>query len=601
MHPCTERRILSGGLLAIVVLAALVAAGFLLSGELLRWFVAGGGVFLGGLVLMLLLTVRREAELTRRASGDARIERTRSEQLMKRFFDGNPDASFVLNAAGRFESANFAGLMLLGDMGLDSLDRVSWRECWQGSQQRNAVAAFDAARNGGEGSFQADCYVRSGLRLALEFTLTPFTDTFGRPSQVLVVARNNSAVVAAEEKFRVMYETSSGAFFIFDGAAIVDCNHAAVEILRCATKEQVMSMSADEIAPAVQPDGVSSADKREELWRLANDTGYFRYEWNARRIDGEEFPVEVSVAPINFNGNSMLLASWTDLSERRSAERALKDSEERFIAFMNHSPTLCFIKDDHGRFLFINEVMAEAFDTSMDEMLGKNDYDWLPLESARAVTQYDRRILETGKAAQQIEVITRGDGKEYEWLVVKFPIVTPERRMIGGIGVDIREQRRAERALKMSEAQFRELFDDAPVAYHELDREGRITRTNKTELVLLGYERKEMVGLPLADFVVEREVRESIAAKLAGNAFPDDGYQCTFRRKDGSLVPALVTDRLLRDASGEITGLRCTMQDISELKAPSVISARPRRNTGRFSRMPSRESSRSRQRTNTSA
>ena len=567
MDPSTDRASLTGGLVAAASLLVLLPVGIFLPSEYSRWALLAGCVLLSGIIFAMGRMVKRESGLRQRVSIEAEIDRLRSEDLLKRFFDGNPDASFVLSASGRFESANFAGLMLMGDMGLESIDRLDWRDLWHGSQQRTAVAAFEAARTGGTGTFEAECAIRSANRMVLEITLSPFVDAFGRTSQVLVVARDKSALNAAEDKFRVMYETSAAAFFIFDGATIVDCNHAAAEILRCNSKEQVVSMSADSIAPPSQPDGCSSVERREELWRLAYETGYFRYEWNALRIDGEEFPVEVVIAPISLNGVSMLLASWTDLSERRNAERALKDSEERFIAFMNHSPTLCFIKDDHGRFLFINEVMAEAFETSMDEMHGKNDFDWLPLESARAVTRYDRRILESGKAAQQIEVITRGDGKEYEWLVVKFPIVTPERRMIGGIGVDIREQRRAERALKMSEAQFRELFDDAPVAYHELDRDGRISRVNTTELVLLGYERHEMVGCLLADFVVEQDVRDSIAAKLLGNAQPDEGYQCTFRKKDGSLSPALVTDRLLRDGAGRIVGLRCTMQDISELKA----------------------------------
>jgi PAS domain S-box-containing protein len=258
---------------------------------------------------------------------------------------------------------------------------------------------------------------------------------------------------------------------------------------------------------------------------------------------------------------------WSDLTERKQAESALRESEERFQAFMGHSPTLCFIKDEQGRIVFINPAMADAFGVKIDEMVGRNDFDWLPLEAARAVIDYDHRVLVSNVAAQQIETITTGDGKTHEWLMIKFPIPSAGgRKLLGGIGIDVQEQRRTERALKQREATFRDLFDDAPVAYHELNTDGRITRVNKTELALLGYRSDEMVGRPVWDFVVEAASQQVITRKLAGGANMEEVYQRTFRRKDGSLFPVLVRDRLIRDSVGVITGLRSTMQDISDLK-----------------------------------
>ena len=112
---------------------------------------------------------------------------------------------------------------------------------------------------------------------------------------------------------------------------------------------------------------------------------------------------------------------------------------------MDHSPTLCFIKDEHGRMAFMNREMAGSYGVSVEEMLGKSDFDWLPLETARMVMDYDRRILETNRASQQIEVVTAADGKTCEWLVVKFPMANSTgRKFLGGIGVNVMEQRRAE-------------------------------------------------------------------------------------------------------------------------------------------------------------
>jgi len=118
--------------------------------------------------------------------------------------------------------------------------------------------------------------------------------------------------------------------------------------------------------------------------------------------------------------------------------------------------------------------------------------------------------------------------------------------------------------LRENEARLRELFDQAPVGYHELDTEGRITRVNRTELEMLGYTQQEMLGRPAWEFVVEAEAsRRAIEAKMAGTAPPDQALQRTLRRKDGTTLPVLIEDRLLWDEQGGIAGIRSTIQDIT--------------------------------------
>ena len=127
-------------------------------------------------------------------------------------------------------------------------------------------------------------------------------------------------------------------------------------------------------------------------------------------------------------------------------------------------------------------------------------------------------------------------------------------------------RRQVEDALRQNEASFRELFDEAPVGYHELDARGRIVRVNRTELALLGYNAEEMLGRHAADFVVEKETaRVAISAKLAGTQQLRP-FERTFVRKDGTLLPVLIEDRLLRDSRGQIVGIRATVQDLSARK-----------------------------------
>ena len=116
-----------------------------------------------------------------------------------------------------------------------------------------------------------------------------------------------------------------------------------------------------------------------------------------------------------------------------------------------------------------------------------------------------------------------------------------------------------------SEELYRDLFDNAPVGYHEVDAEGALVRVNQTELSMLGYEAEEMVGRFAWEFVVEKISKEAFAAKIAGT-MPLAPFERTFRRKDEKHLPVLLEERLLYDDSGKACGIRTTVFDITARK-----------------------------------
>ncbi len=127
--------------------------------------------------------------------------------------------------------------------------------------------------------------------------------------------------------------------------------------------------------------------------------------------------------------------------------------------------------------------------------------------------------------------------------------------------------KRIEEALRQSEEKFQKLFDEAPVGYMELDVTGSITQVNRTELTMLGYTPDEMLGQPLWKFIAEEEAaREKIKAKLSGATQDGKPLERTYKRKDGTTLPVIVEDALIRDADGKITGIHATIRDISEHK-----------------------------------
>jgi PAS domain S-box-containing protein len=143
--------------------------------------------------------------------------------------------------------------------------------------------------------------------------------------------RAERAMRESEERYRVLFEHSSDAHLIFDEAdGILDCNRAAVEMLRCADKRDVLAVHPAVLSPEFQPDGRRSLEKCVEMDAAARRNGHHRFDWLHRRFDGETFPCEVTLTPVALGGRTVLLVVWHDLTARKAAEDALRASEERF-------------------------------------------------------------------------------------------------------------------------------------------------------------------------------------------------------------------------------------------------------------------------------
>ncbi len=133
---------------------------------------------------------------------------------------------------------------------------------------------------------------------------------------------------AANTKFRVLFEHSSDAHLIFDQTGIIDCNRAAVMMLRCADKEQVRNLHPAALSPEYQPDGRRSLEKNIEMDGLARRHGYHRFEWTHRRMTGEDFLVEVTLTPVELPGGTALLVVWHELTEIKRREAELRTQLE---------------------------------------------------------------------------------------------------------------------------------------------------------------------------------------------------------------------------------------------------------------------------------
>jgi len=266
--------------------------------------------------------------------------------------------------------------------------------------------------------------------------------------------------------------------------------------------------------------------------------------------------------------------------ERKEAESEEKKQKIFFEQKFIQSSTSTQILDKEGWCLRINPKLSELFGVQPEQMEG-HVYNIFKDEEIKrhGIDIILKRVFNELKIEEwevnfDIGVAAESQGiqvkqKKKVWFLNKaYPIVDSNGNLMNVViqHEDITERKIAESILKESEERFRELFDVAPIGYHELDLEGRIVRVNQTELEMLGYTKEEMLGNFVWEFYEEKEIsRQAVRAKLA-NKVIEKNLERMIRRKDGYTFPVLVQERLLHDLNGTFTGIRTAIQDITERK-----------------------------------
>jgi PAS domain S-box-containing protein len=197
--------------------------------------------------------------------------------------------------------------------------------------------------------------------------------------------------------------------------------------------------------------------KQSFLEGLRTSKSYIR-EYRIRRADGEVIWIQdrgqILCKP---DGQVDYISGvFFDVTERRHAEEALRESEARFASFMRHAPGTAVMRDFKGRHLFANEAWENLQHRTRLDWEGKTITEVWPPHMAAKFYEGDLQVIAQGKTVQTIEEIPQEDGI-HNWLVTKFPIPDKDGRaaLIGEVGIDITLRRRAEEALRESERRLR--------------------------------------------------------------------------------------------------------------------------------------------------
>lgn len=350
-----------------------------------------------------------------------------------------------------------------------------------------------------EGSEQREwTYVRKdGTFLTVNLCVTAIYDKDGNVAGLLGVGldvterrKAEEAILEGDKQFMHTFYNSMDATLLIDDGVFTDCNEKTVEMLRAKNKEQVLMTHPSELSPETQPDGRSSFDKAGEMIAAAYENGSNRFEWAHQRLDGEIFPVEVSLMPVSLFGKQQLYCMWKDITLQKQVEENRKRAEVKFRSLYDSSRDAVMLLNEKG-FFDCNEATVQMFGCKdQEDFCGKHPGELSPEFQpcgTGSMTLANERI---GKAMQEGSnrfewVHKKIDGTEFPAEVLLSIMELDGKKVVQATVRDITDRKQDEEKLKTTLAEV-ERFNKLMIT-----REGRVIEMKKEVNALLAELGKE--------------------------------------------------------------------------------------------------------------
>jgi PAS domain S-box-containing protein len=297
--------------------------------------------------------------------------------------------------------------------------------------------------------------------------------------------------------YRLLFEGSADAMLIIDGEKFIDCNQATLDMLGMESHEKLFSTHPSKLSPEYQYDGRSSFEKANEMIAIAKEKGSNRFEWIHTRSNGNNFPVEVLLTHIPYEGRGLLHLVWRDITERKNNEKALKKAHlnlEQIVVertkqleettlenqlILESAGEGIFGLDLKGQITFANPAAQKMLGFSLQEMLNhaphslihhtKANGETYPIEECSVYT-----ALREGISNREVgEVFWKKDGTSFPVEFISTPIKEKDK-IVGAVVIfsDISERLENESLLQQYSTELensnKELMRFASITSHDL-------------------------------------------------------------------------------------------------------------------------------------
>jgi PAS domain S-box-containing protein len=508
-------------------------------------------------------------DITARKSAEAALRE--SEESYRGLFDHLTELVYIQDLEGRFLNVNDAVLRTYGYTREEMLGRTPDLLADEKVDIADTMARFQRAVAGEPQRFEWWGRRKDGTVFPKELSLARST-YFGQDA-VIAVGRDiterveaEQALRAREEHFRRLIEHASDLVSIIAPDGTIRYESEAIERLYGYTQAEGLGTSAWErvhaddhaIVSAALGDAIANPGK----------TGSAEFRYRAR--GGEWRCVEAVGKTLTDDPRDGIVINTRDITERRRAEDALRESEERYRALIENGHDIIVILDpETGRIRYqspsmeriLGWVPADLAERSVFEMVHPEDLPEGLAAIAESVAQPG-----TTRSAEYRFLHKDGSWRRLETFGRTLMPDSAERGLVFNTR-DITERKEAEDALRRSEGHFRRLIENGQDTISIVDASGVMTYMSPSSIRMLGYAAEELVGRATFDFIHPDDAAR-VAAEI-GRVFATPGYighvEYRFRHRDGTwrYVEA-VGQTLSPDSPDE--GLVANTRDITERK-----------------------------------
>ncbi|MDP2797561.1 MAG: PAS domain S-box protein [Methanoregula sp.] len=447
----------------------------------------------------------------------------KSEARFRTLFTISPDGIILLDLTGRITYASPDALMMFRISSIDKAVGTSvfdWVEPEYHEMVQGAMVQLL------DGKFRCSITYRvrrrDGSSFFVETSQGFFPDENGRPDGLMVIIRDitdrqhaEMVLRESEENFRKIFENSAlGMTLTLPDLRFLLVNPAWVSMTGY-TKEEFRKMSFKDIT---HPDNLSG--DIENIRALeAGTIPVYSTEKRYIRKDGSTLWGALKVTTVrNLNGTLRhYITQIEDITPRKQAEEALRESEEKLALVMDGVPTLIAYLDSELHFVYINKAQKEWYGLAEKDLIGKSLKELLPEDEFLRALPYYQQVL-SGREVNFENPTRDRDGREHVLSVRLVPYVHGEQ-VVGFFAAldDITERKRMEESLRESEENFHSMFENHDSIMLLIEPEtGKIIDANLAAERFYSRARKELCTLSIEEInTLPLEVIASERAKAA--------------------------------------------------------------------------------------
>jgi PAS domain S-box-containing protein len=498
-----------------------------------------------------------------------------SEEKYRNILEHVEEGYYEEDLAGNFTFFNDSLCQIYGSPGEELLG-LNYKRYTDKETARKLFQVFNEIYRTGNPSkeYSYELIRKDGSKRYIEASASLIKDAADKPVGFRGIVRDvterkkmEQVLLEREEQYRTLLETMEEGYYEVDLAGKLTFVNDSFSKMHA--RENMLGMTNREYMSK------ETARRVYEIFNGVYKTGHpvRLVEWEIIKGNGQKAIVEASVYLINNAQGERIgfRGIERDITERKRAEEALRQSEERYRTILETMQEAYYENDLAGHFTFVNDALCRHLGYSKEELIGKASRQFQDEANTKRTYQAFNEIYRTGEPVKALETeYIRKDGTKGTYEVSASLIRDAQGKPFGfrGVSRDVTERKQAEEALRHSEERYRTIIENIQDGYFENDLAGNFTFVNDVISRHLRYTRDELIGMNYRQYTDEENAKKLYQhyIGLYRTGQPIKPFEAGYVGKDGTKLLAEISVSLMRDSEGKPIGFRGISRDITERK-----------------------------------